>query len=381
MITLFIILAFLLFYTFWGYFLLLKAVSFNKSNPVIKGEDVPTATLLIPVYNGEKVIKDKLENCLSLSYPQDKLKIMVISDCSTDKTEEIVSSYEDKGVKLLRLEKRSGKTKALNSALKEVQSELVFFTDTSTLLSKDSLVKIVKNFADTLVGCVSGEDRSISTLQEKGESGEGVYVGMEMKLRRLESIICNLTGVSGCLYAIRRELVNQIPHDLIDDFYLPLQVVKQGKRVISEPEGIAYVTRVADFKEEFKRRRRTALGGLEVFFSELSLLNLFKYGFFSLELLSHKLLRWLTPFLLLLLFFCNLFLLQHFIFKLTFLIELFSIFIALLYLLFLVNKKLTGLLSLMESVFYFYVVNLALLLAWTKFILGKKEIIWEPSKR
>ncbi|MDP2960951.1 MAG: glycosyltransferase family 2 protein, partial [candidate division Zixibacteria bacterium] len=271
----FIILVFLLFYTFSGYFLLLKVVSFFKSNPVIKGEDIPTATLLIPVYNGEKQIKDKLENCLSLSYPKNKLEIMVISDCSTDKTEEIVSSFKDKGVKLLRLEKRSGKTKALNSALREVQSELVFFTDTSTFLNKDSLMKIAKNFADTEVGCVSGEDRSISTLQEKGESGEGVYVGMEMKLRRLESIICNLTGVSGCLYAIRRELVNQIPNDLIDDFYLPLQVVKQGKRVISEPEGIAYVTGVSNFKEEFRRRRRTALGGLEVFFSELSLLNPF----------------------------------------------------------------------------------------------------------
>jgi len=381
MIILFIILVLLLSYTFSGYFLFLKAVSFYKSNPVIKGEYIPTATLLIPVYNGEKQIKDKLENCLSLFYPKNKLEIMVISDCSTDKTEEIVSSFKDKGVKLLRLEKRSGKTKALNAALKEVRSELVFFSDASTLLNKDSLMKIVKNFADASVGCVSGEDRSISTLQEKGESGEGVYVGMEMKLRRMESIICNLTGVSGCLYAIRRELVNQIPHNLIDDFYLPLQVVKQGKRVISEPEGIAYVTGVSNFKEEFRRRRRTALGGLEVFFSELTLLNPFKYGFFSLELLSHKLLRWLTPFFLLLLVLCNLFLMQHFIFKLTLLIEIFSIFIALLYLFFLENKKLIGLLSLMESIFYFYLVNLALLLAWAKFILGKREIIWEPSKR
>ncbi|HEX9912755.1 MAG TPA: glycosyltransferase family 2 protein [candidate division Zixibacteria bacterium] len=381
MIILFIILVLLLSYTFSGYFLFLKVVSFFKSNPVIKGEDVPTATLLIPVYNGEKVIKDKLENCLSLFYPKNKLEIMVISDCSTDKTEEIVSSYEHKGVKLLRLEQRSGKTRALNMALRELQSEVVFFTDTSTLLTKDSLVKIAKNFADTRVGCVSGEDRSISALQEKGESGEGVYVGMEMKLRRLESEICNLTGVSGCLYAIRRELVDQIPNDLIDDFYLPLQVAKQGKRVISESEGIAYVTRVANFKEEFKRRRRTALGGLEVFFSELSLLNPFKYGFFSLELLSHKLLRWLTPFLFLLLVLCNLFLLQHFIFKLTLLVEIFSVFIALVYLFFLANKKLTGFFSMIESVFYFYLVNLALLLAWTKFILGKREIIWEPSKR
>ena len=381
MIILFIILVLLLSYTFSGYFLFLKAVSFYKSNPVIKGEYIPTATLLIPVYNGEKQIKDKLENCLSLFYPKNKLEIMVISDCSTDKTEDIVSSFKDKGVKLLRLEKRSGKTRALNIALRELQSEVVFFTDTSTFLSKDSLIKIAKNFKDTRVGCVSGEDRSISALQEKGESGEGVYVGMEMKLRRLESEICNLTGVSGCLYAIRRELVDQIPNDLIDDFYLPLQVAKQGKRVISEPEGIAYVTRVANFKEEFKRRRRTALGGLEVFFSELSLLNPFKYGFFSLELLSHKLLRWLTPFLFLLLVLCNLFLLQHFIFKLTLLVEIFSIFIALVYLFFLANKKLTGFFSMIESVFYFYLVNLALLLAWTKFILGKREIIWEPSKR
>jgi cellulose synthase/poly-beta-1,6-N-acetylglucosamine synthase-like glycosyltransferase len=350
------------------------ASSFDCPGPI--GKTVEDCELIFDIIKG----KDE-KDATSVFYPKNKLEIMVISDCSTDKTEEIVSSYEHKGVKLLRLEQRSGKTRALNMALRELQSEVVFFTDTSTLLTKDSLVKIAKNFVDTRVGCVSGEDRSISALQEKGESGEGVYVGMEMKLRRLESEICNLIGVSGCLYAIRRELVDQIPNDLIDDFYLPLQVAKQGKRVISESEGIAYVTRVANFKEEFKRRRRTALGGLEVFFSELSLLNPFKYGFFSLELLSHKLLRWLTPFLFLLLVLCNLFLLQHFIFKLTLLVEIFSVFIALVYLFFLANKKLTGFFSMIESVFYFYLVNLALLLAWTKFILGKREIIWEPSKR
>jgi len=382
MIILFIILSWLLFYSFLGYFLLLKIISFLKHNPVQKGEYLPQASLLIPVYNGEKVIKDKLENCLNLGYPQDRLKIIVVSDSSTDRTEEIVQSFKGKGVELLRLEKRVGKTKALNFALRDVQSELIFFTDTSTLLNKDSLIKITQNFADTSVGCVSGEDRSISNLCENAESGEGFYVKLEMKLRRLESAIGNLTGVSGCLYAIRKELLTQIPNDLIDDFYLPLQVIKQGKRVVNEPEGIAFVTRVVNFKEEFRRRRRTTLGGLEVFFSELGLLNPFKYGFFSLELLSHKFLRWLTPFILLLLLLINFVLLgEHFAFKLTFAIGLFTILSALGYWLFMSNNKLSGFLSIFESISYFYLVNLAILLAWVKFLLGQREIIWEPSRR
>jgi cellulose synthase/poly-beta-1,6-N-acetylglucosamine synthase-like glycosyltransferase len=382
MIIFFIVLLLLLFYTYTGYFLLLKIISFFRSNPVQRGEYFPEATLLIPVYNCEKVIRGKLENCLNLDYLQEKLKIIVISDSSTDRTEEIAQSFQDQGVKLIRLEKRGGKTRALNLALKDVQTDLVFFTDASTLLSKDSLRNITRNFADLDVGCVSGEDRSISAFSEKSESGEGLYVGLEMKLRRLESRTGNLTGVSGCLYAIRKELVNKIPDDLIDDFYFPLQVVKKGKRVVSEPEATAFVTKVADFREEFKRRRRTTLGGLEVFFSELSLLNPFRYGIFSLELLSHKLLRWLTPFLLLLLFLTNIFLLHtHFIFRLTFLLELITVFIALIHWLFLNNKKSEGIFSYAESIFYFYLVNLALLFAWVKFITGKREIIWEPSRR
>lgn len=382
MITLFIILFLLVFYTFLGYFLLLKVISSFKSNPIKKGEYYPEIALLIPVYNGEKVIQDKLESCLKIDYPKDKLKLTVISDASTDKTDEIVSSYKDKGVKLLRLEKRGGKTKALNLALKNTQSELVFFTDASTRMKEDSIKKIAENFKDPSVGCVSGEDRSILSFSGKSSSGEGLYVDLEMKLRRLESVIGNLTGVSGCLYAIRRKFLTEIPHDLIDDFYLPLQAVKKGKRVISEPGGIAFVTRVTDYREEFRRRRRTTLGGLEVFFSELSMLNPFKYGFFGLELLSHKLLRWLTPFFLLLLFLINLSLFNELhIFKLTFAIGLFSILIALIYWLFLVERKLSGLFSIFESIFYFYLVNLAIVIAWVKFIFDQREIIWEPSKR
>lgn len=382
MITLFIILFLLLLYTFSGYYLLLKVISLFKSGTLKKGEHYPEIDLLIPVHNGEKVIREKLENCLKIDYPEGKLMITIISDASKDKTEEIVRSFKDKRIKLLRLEQRGGKTKALNQALKEVQGELVFFTDASTLLEEGSLRKIAKNFTDPSIGCVSGEDRSILSFSEKSSSGEGLYVDLEMKLRRLESTIGNLTGVSGCLYAVKRVHLAEIPHDLIDDFYIPLQVVKKGKRVVSEPEGIAFVTRVKNFREEFRRRRRTTLGGLEVFFSELSLLNPFKYGFFSLELLSHKLLRWLTPFFLLLLFLINLLLIsEHTFFQLTFVIGLFSVLIALCYLLFLPDKKIHGIFSYFESIFYFYLVNLAVLSAWVKYLLGKREIIWEPSKR
>ena len=126
-------------WTYSGYFLLLKIISFFRSNPVQKGEYLPQATLLIPVYNGEKVIRSKLENCLKLNYPQEKLRIIVISDSSADRTEEIAQSFVNQGVKLIRLEKRGGKTRALNLALKDVQTDLFFFTDASTLLSKDSL--------------------------------------------------------------------------------------------------------------------------------------------------------------------------------------------------------------------------------------------------
>lgn len=361
---------------------MLKVISFFKAVPVQKKDYFPETNLLIPVYNGDKIIASKLENCLKLDYPKDKLKITVISDSSTDKTEEIVSRFKEDRFKLLRLDRRGGKTRALNLALKDVQAELIFFTDASTLLKEDSLKKIAENFADESIGCVSGEDSSINTLSDKSLSGEGLYVRVEMKLRRLESKTGSLTGVSGCLYAIRRELIGQIPNDYIDDFYLPLQIIKQDKRVISEPEGTVFVTKVRSFKQEFRRRRRTALGGLEVLFSELSLLNPFRYGFFSLKLVSHKLLRWLAPFSLLFLLLINLLLLgEHIIFKLSFAIELLSVLMALFYWSFLSSKDLKGAFSILESVFYFYLVQVAIISAWVKLTLGKREIVWEPSKR
>jgi cellulose synthase/poly-beta-1,6-N-acetylglucosamine synthase-like glycosyltransferase len=340
------------------------------------------ASLLIPVHNGEEVIKSKLENCLGLDYPGEELQIIAVSDASTDKTDEIIKSFETRGVKFLRLEERGGKSRALNLALRAVQTDLVFFTDASTLLKKDSLKNIAGNFADLDVGCVSGEDISIAKSSAKSEAGEGIYVELEMKLRRLESEVGNLVGVSGCLYGIRRKLVNEIPNDFIDDFYLPLDVVMQGKRVISEPTGIAFVSKVTSFKEEFRRRRRTTLGGLEVFFAELALLNPFKYGIFSLELFSHKLLRWLSPFFLVLLFLLSIALFRvHLFFLLTLVFAFSSVFLAVIYLLFSINRRPPRTLNLIEPVFYFYLVNIAMLLAWVKFVLGQREIMWEPSKR
>ncbi len=363
------------FYAYFGYplsLILIKAFR-HKEVLVQKNYEVPV-TLIITAFNEEKRIREKLENSLTLECPKDKLQILVASDGSTDATNEIVRSYADKGVELLKVVKRGGKENAQKEAVGYARGDVIVFSDVATILEPQGLRKIVSNFADPSVGCVSSEDRLIG--QDGKPSGEGFYVRYEMWLRRLESQVNSLVGLSGSFFAARKEVCQNFSGDVQSDFRTLLSSMKLGLRGVSDPKAIGSYLNIADEKREFERKTRTVLRGLTVFFKHLEFLNIFQYGLFSYQLFCHKLLRWLVPFFLVAALITNIIMAGSSMF---FLILLFC------HLLFYVigvydwfTQSLNGVLKIPM---FFIVVNAAIAVAWWQYITGKRVIFWTPSER
>lgn len=298
---------FFLFFVYFGYPIMLGAIA-SFRHVLTKADEThePAVSLIIAAYNEEAVIGEKIENSLKLDYPKDKLEIIVFSDASTDRTDEIVKGYADQGVKLLRIEGRKGKTYCQNEAAKVAQGEILVFSDANSMYEPGAIRKLVRHFADERVGCVSGELRYRDG--EKSVEGERVYWGYEQTIKRLESRISSLVTANGSIYAVRKSLYEPLQADAISDFIEPFKIVGKGYRVIYEPEAIAWETTAKDPKKEFRRRVRIVTRSVHSLLGDrslLSLLNPVKYGMFSIQLWSHKVLRWLSGLFLLLIFVFN----------------------------------------------------------------------------
>jgi cellulose synthase/poly-beta-1,6-N-acetylglucosamine synthase-like glycosyltransferase len=367
---------FLIFWTYFGYFLMLWILSFFYSRDSKKDEFRPRVSLIIAAHNEEKGIREKLENSMSLSYPKDKLEIIVVSDASNDRTEEIVSSFKEKGIQSISIPERKGKHYAQKRGIEMATGEIMVLTDASTFLQGDAIQKIVRNFSDASIGCVSGRDRvrsSGSRLQ-----GEGFYIRYEMKLRALESKVGSLVGASGSFYAVRKSLCQRWYSECPSDFYLPIISYTSGYHTVLELEAIGDYDVLEDPQKEFQRKVRTVVRGLEVLFKFKGIMNPFKYGTYSFQMISHKLCRWLVPLELMLLFVLNFLLFdQGIFFKIFFVCQ------VLFYLLastaFLVRRLQD--IMLFKIPFFFVVVNLSILVAWRDFLMGRRFVIWEPTKR
>lgn len=275
---------------------LLELVGADGGRPVRDDpEEWPTVSVSLPAYNEEAVIGETLENLLELDYPEDKLQIVVVSDASTDRTDEIVRSYADRGVKLVRAERRGGKTAAENAAVAHLDGSIVVNTDATTRPRRDSLRPLVRAFQDPEVGVASGRD--ISVGPGKGAvQGESRYVGYEMWVRRLETRTGGIVGASGCYYAVRRPLHERlVPEELSRDFISALNAREQGYRGVSVRAAAAEVPRARSLLEEYRRKVRTMARGLDSLWFKRSLLNPLRWGRFAWKLFSHKLARWLVP--------------------------------------------------------------------------------------
>lgn len=367
---------FVVFFAYFGYPLTLAIIARKKERRVNKAPILPTATLIITAYNEEARIREKLENTTTLDYPREKLQIIIASDGSTDKTNNVVEEYADQGVELLEVVARGGKENAQREAVQHAHGEVLVFSDVATRLDPDGLRKIVANFADPDVGCVSSVDRIIGKDGKPG--GEGAYVRYEMWLRQIESRVHSLVGLSGSFFAARREVCQDFSADMQSDFRTLLNSMRLGLRGVSDPETIGYYLDVADNQREFDRKVRTVLRGLTVFFRNLEFLNSFQYGIFSYQYFCHKLLRWLVPLFLLIAFAANLLLaFGSGSYALLLLAQL--AFYGVAYVGWKSNSDRTSVLLKIPT--YFAAVNVAIAMAWWQYLKGKRMVMWTPSER
>lgn len=370
--------AFLVFHAYFGYPISLFLIGLVRQRSVARQDFFPSVSLIITVFNEEKRIREKLENTLSIVYPVGKLEILVVSDGSTDRTDRIVSEYHDRGITLVPVAVRRGKEHAQREAVAQAKGDLLVFTDVATLLEPEGLNRIASNFADPTVGCVSGEDRLIGIGGTTG--GEGLYVRYEMWLRRLETEAHSLVGSSGSFFAARREVCRDFSGEMQSDFRTVLNSVKMGLRAINDSGALGYYKDVSDSKREFDRKVRTVLRGLTVFLRNLEFLNPSKYGFFSYQYFCHKLLRWLVPIFLVSAFVSNGFLIDDGrLFLITFLLQV---------MFYGYGVSVSWIVGTSESLgtlgkipVYFVTVNASILVAWWKYIMGERIIMWKPSER
>jgi cellulose synthase/poly-beta-1,6-N-acetylglucosamine synthase-like glycosyltransferase len=258
----------------------------------------PSVTITVPVYNAFSSISATLESLLALDYPRDRLQILVISDASTDGTDDIVRTFADRGVELLCLPERRGKTAAENAALAASRGEILVNVDSTIIVPAQSLKKLVQVFDDPTIGVASGRDVSVGDTGNPGTLTESRYVGYEMWVRDLETRVGSIVGASGCFYGSRRYVHGRpLPTGLSWDFAAALVARIQGYRSVSVPAAVCMVPRSAQIRTELKRKVRTMARGLSTLFYHRALMNPLRYGGFALMLISHKLLRWL-PFLL-----------------------------------------------------------------------------------
>lgn len=272
-----------------------------------KGDFLPVVTIIISAYNEEKDIEEKIQNSLLLNYPEDKIEIIVSSDGSTDRTNDIVASIQDKRLRLKAFAERLGKTACLNKVITEIKGEIVVFTDANSMFEPDMLTHLVRNFQDPKVGCVTGWTKYYDS--QSGEETTGIYAKLERTTKQAESLVSSCVGADGAIFAIRTELYIPLGTNDINDLIIPLNVVKQGKRVVLD-EGIFCVEETTKgVKNIFSRQVRITTRTAWALWRNISLLNVFRYGSFSYLLLSHKILRLLTPFFLAAAFVLNLLLL------------------------------------------------------------------------
>jgi cellulose synthase/poly-beta-1,6-N-acetylglucosamine synthase-like glycosyltransferase len=366
----------LIVYAYFGYPASLLLAGCFRNRDVKQAPISPYVTMIITAYNEEEKIRQKLQNTLSLEYPRDKLQIIVASDGSTDRTNEIVRGCRANGVQLLEIVDRKGKENAQKEAVKQAKGDVIVFTDVATLLGTNGLKQIVSNFADPSVGCVSSEDR---LLGKDGEPcGEGLYVRYEMWLRRLESKVSSLVGLSGSLFAARKEVCRDFSEIMQSDFRTVLNSVKLGFRCVTDPLAVAYYRDIADEKREFDRKIRTVIRGLTVFFGHLEYLNIIKYRLFSYQYFCHKLLRWLVPFFLFITLVSNAVLAwKSLLFFILFIGQLSFYSLAILEW----KRGSSSSKALVKVPIYFLVVNASIFIAWWKYLKGERVVMWAPSER
>ncbi len=369
----FFLLLFLTVYSYVVYPLVLVVLGKILRKDVRQDDWTPRVTLLISVYNEERVIRRKMENSLQLDYPRESLEILVISDHSTDGTEGIVSEYLDRGVTLLARPERAGKTAGLNEAVKVAKGEILVFSDADAMYEPDAIRKMVRVLYDKEVGLVTGSTRYISEDQGRMAETSGIYTALERFIKRHESRIGSCVGADGAIFAMRKSLYAPLRADDINDLVIPLVVVQKGARVVLHDDLYCSECASSDSASEFRRQVRITNRTLKALFRYASLMNVLRYPAFGFEMISHKILRFSVPIFLAALIPLNVLLAAE----------------GPLYGLLLLGQagfygaaaigyslESTGKTTRFGLFYHFVVVNISVLSGWYKFLSGETQVTW-----
>ena len=365
-------------FSYFIYPLILMIANRFYGHQIEQAEQEPSLplTVIVTAYNEEARIRDKIVNTLALQYPAEKLELVVASDCSEDKTDEIVREYSDRGVKLVRASERLGKENAQREAIQSAMGEVLVFSDVATEIPVDALLNLERYFQDDSVGAVSSEDRFIS--QDGEVAGEGAYVKYEMWLRRLESRLCGLVGLSGSFFAARKTICDNWDINSPSDFNTALNAAKAGKRAVTAPDVLGYYKDLKDAHKEYQRKVRTVLRGMVGLSRHTEVLNPLRLGGFAFQAFSHKVMRWLVPWFLLGTFLTSAALsTEGVIYALAFWAQIVFYAVAI------VAHFVPGLRrsSLVKIVYFFVQVNVAIFESSIKFLSGQRMTKWTPSAR
>ena len=381
----------LLAYIYVGYPLIVIVLAKFFRRPVQKQPILPTVTIVIPTFNEEVVITEKIENTLNLDYPSDRLQIVVCDDASADRTVEIVSSYTGAGVTLSQAGTRAGKVGGLNRALDLATGDIFIIADADILPAPNALRELVANFADETVGCVLAETHMKSSEDDTSESG-GLYWRYEARIRHSESDIHSTVAATGHFMALRRKLLQPIPmHIILDDFYLAMMTIRQGYRVVSEPKAIVWERPTQSMGDEVSRRSRLTAGRFQIISMSREYLP-YLPPLLQFQVISHKFLRLAIPHLMIGALLSNILFVwlsidatsSLWILIMTAALILQGIFYGLA----VAGKLLLGKLSKRSKVikllmlpYYLCATNFAGLAGLANFISGKRTVLWQQASR
>jgi len=381
----------LLAYIYVGYPLIVIVLAKFFRRPVQKQPILPTVTIVIPTFNEEVVITEKIENTLNLDYPSDRLQIVVCDDASADRTVEIVSSYTGAGITLSQAGTRAGKVGGLNRALELATGDIFIIADADILPAPNALRELVANFADETVGCVLAETRMKSSEDDTSESG-GLYWRYEARIRHSESDIHSTVAATGHFMALRRKLLQPIPmHVILDDFYLAMMTIRQGYRVVSEPKAIVWERPTQSMGDEVSRRSRLTAGRFQIISMSREYLPYLPL-LLQFQVISHKFLRLAIPHLMIGALLSNILFVwlsigatwSLWMLIMTAALTLQGIFYGLAVagkLLFGKLSKRSKVIKLLMLPYYLCATNFAGLAGLANFISGKRTVLWQQASR
>ena len=361
-------------YAYVGYPIVISILTRIAPRPVHQAEVTPTVTLVIPAFNEETCIAEKIESSLALDYPPDKREVVVVADGSHDATVDIVARYVDRGVRLLYQPERRGKAAAMNRAVSLTHGEIVVFSDANAFFQPDTLRKLVRNFADPQVGCVAGR----KAIRGMAGEGEGLYWRYESYLKRCDSMVGSVMGAAGEITAIRRELYTRLEEDsIIEDFILSLRIVERGWRSVYEPEAVAWEEGLLSVQGDWIRRTRIAAGGFQAFSRLRGLLDP-RHGMVTFQYFSHRMLRWIvTPGLWVLMFFSNLGLLGRPFFDCTMALQV--LFFGLALAGYAATRR-GWRIWWLQMPFYVCLLNAAALVGGYRYLTGRQSVLWHKAR-